>query len=183
MGRCIVSVLDNEGERRYLEWSTVVDAPVTYGMTLDEFVTYYRDRYGLESLRDLPRRLEQAIVHGTSSHYHKSLEQLIEGNHAGDEEPLTLAEIIDTYCHPIKWTATPTIPGFYFVMERGLRRENDTLSCEELKPDADGLLHFVYEGMRIYPNQSPTLYWGPIDTPPPLPRKDMITREQKGEPQ
>jgi hypothetical protein len=41
MGRFICKFEDKD-DVYYLEWSTVVDAPVTFGMSLEEFKEYYR---------------------------------------------------------------------------------------------------------------------------------------------
>lgn len=54
MGRYILKIKDH-----YLEWSTVVDAPVTFGMLLPEFKEYYRDEYGRDGYRELKHRLER----------------------------------------------------------------------------------------------------------------------------
>lgn len=45
MGRFLIRLDGDEGPR-YLEWSTIVDAPVTFGMTREELATHYRDEYG-----------------------------------------------------------------------------------------------------------------------------------------
>lgn len=37
----------------YMEWSTVVDAPVTFGMTLEEFMEHYREEYGKRGLMEM----------------------------------------------------------------------------------------------------------------------------------
>lgn len=84
---------------RYLEWSSIVDAPVTYGMTLDEFREHYRERYGTDGLRLLPDRLARVEAKGTSSHVHDSLADHLIVNRAGPgETELTEAEIWDAYC-------------------------------------------------------------------------------------
>lgn len=65
---------------KYLEWSTVVDAHVTYPMTLDEFREYYKERYGTEGMRDLGDRLGRVETRGTSSFLHKSAEDTVSCN-------------------------------------------------------------------------------------------------------
>ena len=81
MGQFIVKVTAPDGPR-YLEWSTIVDAPVTYGMTLAEFRRHYRREYGASGMRELPERLA-----------------FVENNRAGAGETcLTLAQIVDHYC-------------------------------------------------------------------------------------
>lgn len=83
----------------FFEWSTIVDAPVTFGMKLDEFKEYYRDQYGAEGFRDLGERLDRALAKGTSSHMETG-DELMDGyNRAGYRETyLTIPEIIRIYC-------------------------------------------------------------------------------------
>ena len=95
MGRFIVKLDDY-----YLEWSTIVDAPITYGMKLKEFKEFYKDEYGNRGMEELPKRLERVENQGVSAyHPYNNLENLITGNRAGDnEEELTKQEIIKGYC-------------------------------------------------------------------------------------
>lgn len=79
----------------YFEWSTIVDAPLTYGMTLDEFTNYYRGTYGTEGLATLPERLTRVEAKGCSSLLHTSIDDLIAWNRAGEDEAVaTRAELI-----------------------------------------------------------------------------------------
>jgi hypothetical protein len=84
----------------FFEWSTVVDAPVTFGMKLDEFKEYYRDQYGAHGFADLGSRLDRALTKGTSSQMGETGEELMGGyNRAGYREThLTIPEIIKIYC-------------------------------------------------------------------------------------
>lgn len=94
MGRYIVRL----GEY-YLEWSTVVDAPITFGMKIDEFKKYYLAEYGHSGMTELPQRLKRADAYGTSSHERVTAASLIEINRAGpDEDELTQDEIYTVYC-------------------------------------------------------------------------------------
>ena len=70
----------------YFEWSTVVDAPVTPGMTLPEFEAYYRDEYGRSEFPLLAERLARVEATGTSSLIHGSVDEVIEYNRAGRGE-------------------------------------------------------------------------------------------------
>lgn len=83
----------------YFEWSTIVASPVTYGMTLDEFKSYYRDEYGRAGMEKLPARLERVHEKGNSCLFNNiSNDELIKYNHAGDnEECLTPQGIIAKY--------------------------------------------------------------------------------------
>lgn len=97
MPRYIIK-LDTPHGPRYMEWSTVVDAPVTYGVPLERFKAYYRERYGTEGMKELPERLERVERTGTSDMI-GTLDGLISCNRAGDkEEELTMEQIIERYC-------------------------------------------------------------------------------------
>lgn len=100
MPRYIVKLTDSKTNTNYyLEWSTVVDAPVTYGMSLDEFMRYYRDAYGSEGMKDLPNRLKRVEEKGTSSQINETVESVIFGNRAGEgETEMSIDEIITEYC-------------------------------------------------------------------------------------
>jgi hypothetical protein len=96
MGRFIIKLDD-----WYLEWSTVVDAPVTYGMTRDEFTAYYRDQYGRQGMEggDFAQRMERVETKGTSSLLDKSVDETLAGNRAGkDETRITREQIVQSYC-------------------------------------------------------------------------------------
>ncbi|MFA5135294.1 MAG: hypothetical protein WC505_05950 [Patescibacteria group bacterium] len=96
MPRYIVK-LPYQGQDYYLEWSTIVDAPVTYGMLLEEFQQYYRDEYGANGQYDLPGRLARVDATGTSSRV-GTLAELLASNRAGpDEASLTQEEIIQKF--------------------------------------------------------------------------------------
>jgi hypothetical protein len=100
MPRYIAKFTDKETKTDYyLEWSTIVDAPVTYGVSLDEFKEYYKTQYGSHGFKDLDERLERVEAKGTSSQIDENINDLIEGNRAGvDEEELTYDEIVREYC-------------------------------------------------------------------------------------
>lgn len=94
MGRYIIKIKD-----QYLEWSTVVDAPVTYGMSLTEFEEFTKEEYGQHGLMELPKRLERVERKGTSSMMDSSLESLVSYNRAGENSTcITLDEIYERYC-------------------------------------------------------------------------------------
>lgn len=95
-----IAKFEHEGTAYYLEWSTIVDAPITFGMTLDEFKQYYRKKYGEQPAIDLSKRLNRVDLRGCSSEIpHHNLAFLIRTNRAGkDETRLTKKEIIHWYC-------------------------------------------------------------------------------------
>lgn len=87
-------------EREYfLIWSSVVDAPVTLGMTRDELAEYVRGWWGESSMSALPGRIARAERTGTSSRVYESLDDEIACNRAGvDETHLTRDQIVMMYC-------------------------------------------------------------------------------------
>lgn len=99
MPRYIMKLTDPQDEcAYYLEWSTIVDAPVTYGMALDDFRRYYRERYGTEGAARLPARLERVEATGCSA-FNDSVDGLLATNRAGpDESKLNLEGVLDRYC-------------------------------------------------------------------------------------
>lgn len=97
MPKYIIKLSDKE-KNYYLEWSTIVDAPVSNGMALEEFKSYYKELYGTSSLEDLEKRLERVEQKGTSSLV-DSLKETISNNRAGyREQHLTYKQLIENYC-------------------------------------------------------------------------------------
>jgi len=97
MGRGIVK-FTHEGVDYFCEWSTVVDAPVTYLLTLKELKAYYKEEYGRYGMRGFKLRMERVMEKGTSFHMDASMEETISCNRAGDKEKrLTAKQIIKKY--------------------------------------------------------------------------------------
>ena len=95
MGKAIIKIKD-----KYFEFSTIVDAPVTYGMNEEELRNYIKDEYGNEGLKNLGDRLKRVEKNGTSFHG-EDLESTLIVNRAGcNEERLTEDEIYDMYKTP-----------------------------------------------------------------------------------
>ena len=89
--------LSGKGGDFYLEWSTVVDAPTTYGMSLEEFKKFYREEYGNHEMQDFPQRLEMVEKTGCSG-YNETLDGLLSCNRAGDKEAeISKEEIFKKY--------------------------------------------------------------------------------------
>lgn len=89
-----------DGVDYYLIWSTIVDAPITEGMTHEEFMEYYAAEYGRQGLEALPERMKRVEQSGCSDATdRRPVEEWIGGfNRAGpDESRLTFDEIVDTY--------------------------------------------------------------------------------------
>lgn len=97
----ICKFTDEHGKDYYLEWSSIVDAPVTNGMDLESFKRYYHNKYGRREFEELPERLARVEASGVSSHI-GNLDDLIVYNRAGDnEEVLTKKQIIEKYCKQV----------------------------------------------------------------------------------
>ena len=98
MPRYIVK-MTKEGIEAYMEWSTIVDAPVTYLMSLEEFKQYYRDEYGRDGMIKLHRRMERVETNGISAHDGvREYDSLWKYNRAGDDEAqLTKDEVWQKY--------------------------------------------------------------------------------------
>lgn len=83
----------------YLEWSTIVDAPVTYGMSLEDFKLYYEHEYGQVGKEGLPARMHRVEGKGVSSEIDDNVMDLIRHNRAGkNESTLTHEMILENYC-------------------------------------------------------------------------------------
>ena len=93
MGRSIIKL-----DGKYLEWSSSIDAPITFGMTREEFTQHYLEEYGRSGIHDLEGRLSRADESGTSCYLYDSVDEEIEGNRAGkNESTLTKEQIIKFY--------------------------------------------------------------------------------------
>lgn len=100
MGRCVVKLAPD----KYVEWSSIVDAPVTCVLTRAQMVTHLNFRYGFDKRVDIVDRMQRADTFGTSlsdesrSNYGTSTEEFIRGNRAGpNETEIRLDEIITKY--------------------------------------------------------------------------------------
>lgn len=97
--------LQKDHKDYYLEWSTIVDAPLSYGMSLEDFKIYYERKYGSDEMGYLQERLDRVDKYGTSSVDGFSVEELISCNRAGTNEgELTKQEIIKRFCYDMPTT-------------------------------------------------------------------------------
>ena len=106
MSRVIVKIEDY-----YLDWSSIVDSPVTFGMKFGDWMQYYKTEYGEISMTNFTHRMKRVEEHGTSYLVGglTSAEDFVQNNRAGpDEDCLTYDEIYKAYClqEPIRdgWT-------------------------------------------------------------------------------
>ncbi|MGR3218496.1 MAG: hypothetical protein ACUZ8H_01580 [Candidatus Anammoxibacter sp.] len=63
---------------KYFEWSSVVEAPVTIAMALNDFKVYYLEEYGRMGYTGLKWRLERVEKQGTSCQLGSTLEDFFE---------------------------------------------------------------------------------------------------------
>jgi hypothetical protein len=77
---------------KYLEWSSVVDAPVTYLMSREEFLTYLTEEYGRAGVLDFETRMARVDAQGTSSKLGTTKESLLSFNRAGPDESCITTE-------------------------------------------------------------------------------------------
>lgn len=107
MPRFIIKLTDEKTNRDfYLMWSSVVDAPITYGMDLGDFREWYRFEYGNQGMNVFEQKIQTVNERGISSWpYYKNLDEAILCNRAGENETqLSKEQLLDKYCinPPIK---------------------------------------------------------------------------------
>lgn len=94
MGRAIIKIKDF-----YLIWSSVVDAPISFGMNRAELEKWLKEEYGRAGLSDWLRMIPRVDEIGTSFYEHGSVKQTTRYNRAGPKGArLTLDEIYTAYC-------------------------------------------------------------------------------------
>lgn len=125
MGKVIIKLVDVDNKEYYLEWTSISDSPITYGVSLKEFKDYYKEEYGISSMDALEVSLKRVEETGTSSRM-MSLEDIIRSNHAGDAgECLTLEEILDKYCRNVDF-------GYDIELETLSSISNDSYVTREI---------------------------------------------------
>ena len=85
---------------RYFHWSTIVDAPITDGMSREEFCAWYLKEYGVNHrFKNMMDLLEKyPAVNGNAVVMAETMEDAISGNRAGENgEYLTADEIYEQY--------------------------------------------------------------------------------------
>lgn len=101
MPKYIIKLKDEKNNKDYyMEWSTIVDAPLTYGCSIEDFKRYYKNKYGVSGLSDLDARLERVEKTGTSGYSpFDDLDNLLSCNRAGENETtIDIETILERYC-------------------------------------------------------------------------------------
>lgn len=99
MGRFVIK-LEDEKRPWYLVWSTVVDAPVTYGMSLEELKEFWLKEYGRVGAQELEEMLARVDTYGHSRNYPGMLAETIGFNRAGkDETCFSKEDLLAAYCY------------------------------------------------------------------------------------
>lgn len=79
---------------KFVMWSTIVDAPVSEPMTLEQLTRYMRKEGGEEAIRALPERLARVDAKGTSAINDADANDTMWMNRAGaGESRLTRAQL------------------------------------------------------------------------------------------
>lgn len=94
MERFIVKLDKN----KYVEWSSVVDAPVTFILNKEEMLSYLDEMHGKISFSKNRKDIDMADRKGTSSLIYNDVKLLLSCNGAGEkEESISLDEILKKY--------------------------------------------------------------------------------------
>lgn len=96
----IIKLIDKKTNTEYyMEWSTVLDAPLTNGMSLEDFKIAYKEEYGNNGMHELEKRLERVEQKGTSSMLDRNVDDTISCNRAGEKgKKLSKSKIIELFC-------------------------------------------------------------------------------------
>ena len=68
MGHSIVRQIV-EGKEMYLVWSSIVDAPITYGCTMKQLKKFWKEEYGRTGLQELEQRMEIRGMNGEAEEF------------------------------------------------------------------------------------------------------------------
>lgn len=95
-GRCIIK-LKKDDQEWYLEWSSTIDAPITFAMSKEEMTIWLRKQRWFDfEIENLMKQLDKT---GCGLPNVKSVEDLIKDNRAGEnKECLTYEQIVEKFC-------------------------------------------------------------------------------------
>ena len=113
MGKVIFKVDDN-GEERFLVWSSIVDAPVTFACTEEEIVGLWVEDAKERATEEAQRMIERARATGSSSRMnYNTLADVVGVNRAGpSESALTENEIVEFFVRRKKNPTAATLAAY-----------------------------------------------------------------------
>lgn len=99
MGTIILKLTDEHTNfDYYIEWSSVIDAPISVGMDIESFKKYYLEKYGTVEKQNICELLKRVDKSGTSSRF-ETLPETLSFNRAGkNETTLSKNKLIQHYC-------------------------------------------------------------------------------------
>lgn len=133
MPRFIIKLTDQNNNEYYMLWSTIVDAPISKGLCLQDFEKFYQEEYGNQGMVDFHKLMEIVQSKNTSSRIDADAEETIRFNQAGPgRSPLSMEEIVRFYCldeipnndHPCWKERLEAMNSFY--------RENGGMNDEDM---------------------------------------------------
>jgi hypothetical protein len=110
VGWAIFKVDDGRGEERFLIWSSVVDAPIGFACTAEEFAAFVvRDAVN-QARSDAENMLARARLVGTSSRMVECLWDIACANRAGPgERHISEDEVLEFYVRRKEMPTTETL--------------------------------------------------------------------------
>lgn len=106
------------GVDKYLIWSSIVDAPITYGGTLEQIRNYWKSEFGRVGLEELDRDI------ASGRKWWRTVEEMVDCNRAGkDETKLTAEAIVKHFFVDGPKKPVPTGESWQKIFEREDREE------------------------------------------------------------
>ncbi len=114
MGSKIIKLVDDQdGQEYYMEWSSMADAPLSYGMPLIEFREHYKEHYGTTGLHvfdtiDLPQIIKKGhnVKNVPAGVDYIQVECIDTNRAAGGESKLSKEDLIQIFCRDYQKIAT-----------------------------------------------------------------------------
>jgi len=113
MGEAVFKVDDN-GEERFLVWSSIVDAPTVFACTAQEIIDYFVEEAARRAREDAKAMVERARQTGSSSRMgYSTIADVVCVNRAGPgESALTEDEIMEFYVRRKKEPTRTTLAEY-----------------------------------------------------------------------
>lgn len=145
----------------YFEWSTIVDAPTTYGMTLKELRSYVHEEYGRDRMGPVfKERLRRVESKGTSSHLHGSVEHLVLPNRAGPKESSLSLDALKIYLRTKRYPKPlPLRQRAVLQCADVLRADESLLVCGHDRIAARRLVAKGLGTIKEHPDADPRIRW------------------------